>query len=221
TVSTSVGIEGLGLTPGEHVRVADDAEGLADAVSELLLDERASERLAAKGRPAVLEGHSRAAARDAFIASLEEVLGVDPKRKKAPEDDRELFGERMVYQETQRLRDALCEALHKVVPDGAVLAVATGGSAELLRLDTFTAWPYPSRDVNGSEPASEEDMEEARRDLEALIAHGAEFLVIPAPSVGWLQDRPLLRQHLEATYRIVLNDDTLGIAYSLSPVAIP
>jgi hypothetical protein len=56
--------------------------------------------------------------------------------------------------------------------------------------------------------------------LEVLISRGAEFLVIPAPSVGWLQERPLLRQHLESAYRIVLNEKALGIAYSLSPAPI-
>jgi Glycosyltransferase WbsX len=123
----------------------------------------------------------------------------------------------MAYQETQRFRDRLCAALRKVVPDGAGLAVAAGGATELLRLDPYTAWPYPSPELDGSGPTIDDDIEEAQKDLDELIARGAEFLVIPAPSLGWLQERPLLRQHLESTYRIVLNEDELGVAYSLSP----
>jgi hypothetical protein len=223
TVSTSVAIEGLGLTAGEQTLVADDAEGLAAAVSKLLVDDRACERLAAKGRPSVLERHSHAVAQKAFVSAVEDVLRLDPKRSKVPRDDPKLFEERMAYQEAQRLRDALCEALRKVLPEGAGLAVATGGTTELLRLDPFATWPYPSPELDGSVPSTGGDVDEARKDLERLISRGAEFLVIPAPSVRWLHERPLLRQHLESTYRIVLNDDELGIAYSLSPwrVATP
>jgi glycosyltransferase involved in cell wall biosynthesis len=217
TVSTSIGTEGLDLTPGEHVLVAEDAEGLSAAVSELLVDDRASERLASEGRKAILDRHSRTVARKAFLAAIEEVLGLEPKRKKAAQQDPELFQERMVYQETQRFRDRLCAALRKVVPEGSGLAVAAGGATELLRLDPYTAWPYPSPELDGSGPTIEEGVEGAQKDLDELISRGAEFLVIPAPSIGWLQDRPLLRQHLESTYRIVLNEDELGVAYSLSP----
>ena len=34
-------------------------------------------------------------------------------------------------------------------------------------------------------------------------------------------ERPLLRQLLEATYRIVLNEKDLGLAYSLTPTHVP
>jgi glycosyltransferase involved in cell wall biosynthesis len=221
TVSTSVGIEGLGLTPGEEVLVADDAEGLAAAVSQLLVDDRACERLASKGRQPVLERHSRAVAQKAFLGAIEEVLLGNSKRKKVAHGNPTLFGQRMVYQETQRFRDALCEALRKVVPEGAGIAVAAGGVTELLRLDPFTAWPFPSGEVDGAGPGDDRGIDEARKDLEQLISRGAEFLVIPASSIGWLGERPLLRQHLDATYRIVLNDDDLGIAYSLSPSPVP
>jgi hypothetical protein len=104
-----------------------------------------------------------------------------------------------------------------VVPEGAGLAVAAGGATELLRLDPFTAWPYPSPDLDGAGPVVEDDVEAARRDLDRLISKGAEYLVIPAPSARWLEEQPLLRQYLESTYRIVLSQKGLGVAYSLSP----
>jgi glycosyltransferase involved in cell wall biosynthesis len=218
TVSTSVGIEGFDLTPGEHVVVADDAEGLSAAVSELLVDDRMCDRLASRGRQSVLERHSRSAAQKAFLAAIEEAFRVDAKRKQSIQSDPTTFQERMVYQEVQRFRDRLCAALRKVVPDGAGVAVAAGGVTELLRLDPFTAWPYPSPPLDGAAPTSSEEIEEERNDLEELISRGAEFLVIPAPSLGWLHDRPLLRQHLDSTYRIVLSTDELGMAYSLTPL---
>jgi glycosyltransferase involved in cell wall biosynthesis len=211
TVSTSVGTEGLGLIPGRDVMVADDAEGMAAAISELLTDHEACARLVESGRATVLETHSRDIARTAFLGALEEALRTGAKRRKAVSRDPDLFDQRMVYQETQRLRDALCEALHELVSDGAAVAVVNDGSAELLRFGAFSALPY--------DPG--EDVEEARQELEELIAKGAELLLVPSSSVAWLEQRPLLREHLEAAYRIALQDEALGIAYVLTPKPIP
>jgi glycosyltransferase involved in cell wall biosynthesis len=222
TVSTSFGTEGLSVIPGEDLLVADDADGLAAAVSRLLVDDQECERLASNGRTAVLETHSRAIAERAFVAAMQDALPLEPKRRKAASEDPMLFGQRMVYQETQRLRDALCEALTDLVSPGATVAVASGGSTELLRLGAFKPLPYLTRDGQG--PAmTEDDLDDARRELDELISQGAELLLVPAPSMRWLEARPLLRQHLDAAYRIVLRDDEIGIAYALTPkpVAVP
>lgn len=48
-VTTSVGIEGFGLVPGEHVLVADDARSFADAVIRLLRDRDYLEKVRASG----------------------------------------------------------------------------------------------------------------------------------------------------------------------------
>jgi glycosyltransferase involved in cell wall biosynthesis len=216
TVSTSIGTEGLGLTPGEEVLVADDAIGLATSVSKLLVDDDACKRLASRGRASVLHRHSRAAARAAFVGALEEALGRQAKRKSGLGAELELFRGRIIYQDTQRLRDGLCAALCKVVPEGAGIAVANGGITEFLRLHPFTAWPYPSAELDAA-ASSDDRFEDAQKDLDRLIAQGAEYLLIPGPSAKWLDERPLLHQYLDATYRIVLNDDDLGLAYALSP----
>jgi glycosyltransferase involved in cell wall biosynthesis len=217
TVSTSVGTEGLGVTPGEHVLVAEEAQGLSAAISRLLTDDRACGRLAAQGRQFILDRHSRAVARKAFLAVVEEALSRDPKPKRTSRDDPTLFEQRMTYQETQRFRDALCEALRKVVPDGTALAVVADGATELLRLAPFTSWAYPSPEPDGSTPTIGEDVEGARENLEELKSRGAEFLVVPAPNLGWLEERPPLREYLDSTYPTVLSDSWLGVAYSLKP----
>jgi glycosyltransferase involved in cell wall biosynthesis len=49
-VSTSLGCEGLGLEPGRHLIVEDSAEGFAGALTSLLKDTEARERLSAEGR---------------------------------------------------------------------------------------------------------------------------------------------------------------------------
>ena len=48
-VTTTAGIEGFGLTPGQHVLVADTAEGLASAVASLLTDPAAYEAIRRAG----------------------------------------------------------------------------------------------------------------------------------------------------------------------------
>jgi glycosyltransferase involved in cell wall biosynthesis len=52
-VTTSIGAEGLPLTPGEHALFADDAEELAEALARVLSDHLLAERLAANGRSLV------------------------------------------------------------------------------------------------------------------------------------------------------------------------
>jgi hypothetical protein len=54
-------------------------------------------------------------------------------------------------------------------------------------------------------------------DLENLKNHGAAFLVVPAPCMGWLGERPALREYLDCTYPMALEEPTLGIVYSLRP----
>jgi glycosyltransferase involved in cell wall biosynthesis len=133
TVSTRIGVEGFGLTPGEQVLVADDADGLASAVSDLLTNDDECERLIKHGREWVLGHHSRAVTKQAFLDAIQTALAQDPKPARAVEDPA-LFENRMTYQETQRFRDRLAGALGDIMPHGEALAVITGGSTELLRL---------------------------------------------------------------------------------------
>ena len=61
-VTTSVGAEGLGVVPGEHLEVADDPDSFADAVVALLADAARRERIGSAGRQFVIERHSSGAA---------------------------------------------------------------------------------------------------------------------------------------------------------------
>jgi glycosyltransferase involved in cell wall biosynthesis len=55
TVSTPVGVEGLRLAAGEHLRVAETPEAFAQAILDLLGDQELRTRLARAGRVAVAE----------------------------------------------------------------------------------------------------------------------------------------------------------------------
>ncbi|SFW29835.1 glycosyltransferase family 4 protein [Nitrosovibrio sp. Nv17] len=58
-VSTTLGAEGLDLTPGHDLRLADEPESFADACVELLQDQDARFRLATAGRARVAAGYGR------------------------------------------------------------------------------------------------------------------------------------------------------------------
>jgi len=57
-VSTSLGAEGLGLTHGETILIADDSNGFAEAVVSVLDDKRLREKLAHNGRRAIENKYS-------------------------------------------------------------------------------------------------------------------------------------------------------------------
>jgi len=56
-VSTTIGAEGLGLEPGRHLLVADDAEGFARACVAALTQPELRGRLVAEGQAAFLQSH--------------------------------------------------------------------------------------------------------------------------------------------------------------------
>ncbi len=69
-VGTSIGLEGLGLRPDEHVLVADDAESFAAAVVQLLRSDESATRLAAAGRREVEARFAWPAIGAAFTESI-------------------------------------------------------------------------------------------------------------------------------------------------------
>ena len=73
-VSTAVGAEGLPLTPGEHLLLADDPTRFAGAVTSLLRDSAGRRAIGAAGRRLVQERYSWASVTDEFESRCEEVL---------------------------------------------------------------------------------------------------------------------------------------------------
>lgn len=72
-VATSTSVEGMYLTPGVDVLVADDAETFAAAIAEAYEDEALWQRLAAAGRDNIETHFSRAVARSAITRLLARV----------------------------------------------------------------------------------------------------------------------------------------------------
>jgi glycosyltransferase involved in cell wall biosynthesis len=69
-VGTTIGLEGLQLTPNEHVVVADQAEAFATAILRLLHDDKAASSLIAAGRQLVQERYSWVRIGEAFVAAV-------------------------------------------------------------------------------------------------------------------------------------------------------
>ena len=90
-VTTSVGVEGLPGTSGEHFVVADEASGFSDACVELSGDVVKLNRIAANGLHLVQEHYSLAAVRKTRLSVYEELLaagwGSSSKRAPRPIDD--------------------------------------------------------------------------------------------------------------------------------------
>ena len=78
TVSTSVGVEGLGVTPGTEVLVADDPRSFAASVERLVDDEALWSRLADAGRNLIEREHGRATAHARFRDAVTEILEREP-----------------------------------------------------------------------------------------------------------------------------------------------
>lgn len=72
-VATAKGVEGLGLERGVEIDVADDPEGLARAITDLLGDPRRRADRSAAGRAAVVARHSWTPIRDRYRALVGEV----------------------------------------------------------------------------------------------------------------------------------------------------
>jgi glycosyltransferase involved in cell wall biosynthesis len=80
-VATTASVEGMSLTPGEDVLVADDAAAFAAAIARVYRDQALWERLAAGGRANIRVHFSRDVARAAI---LELLALADERSAKAP-----------------------------------------------------------------------------------------------------------------------------------------
>ena len=78
SVSTTIGIEGLGLVDGETVLVADDAASFAVAVTRLLTVEELWQHVADAGRAHVVETNDKILARDQLLSAVDCVLAREP-----------------------------------------------------------------------------------------------------------------------------------------------
>jgi polysaccharide biosynthesis protein PslH len=93
-VSTTVGAEGLPVTPGSDIVVADEPASFADAVVSLLRDERRLREIGSAARSLVAEHYDWSAVSSALEDALLRAARIDPPRRREraaavwpPDDD--------------------------------------------------------------------------------------------------------------------------------------
>jgi glycosyltransferase involved in cell wall biosynthesis len=115
----------------------------------------------------------------------------------------------------QLLLQRVREVARGTLPADATVLVISKGDGELLKLPGRPGWHFPQNEQGvwaGYNPA---DAAEAVRHLEELRAKGADYLLIPATCLWWLEHYEDFRRHLEGNYRLVVRQDDVCAVYSL------
>jgi hypothetical protein len=103
-----------------------------------------------------------------------------------------------------------------VLPEGATVLVAAKGDDALVALEDRTGLHFPVGEDGrypGYHPAGDTAV---IAQLEAMRADGADHLLLPEPTLWWLDYYRGLRRHLEDRYVELLRDERCAI-YSLQP----
>jgi hypothetical protein len=118
-----------------------------------------------------------------------------------------------------RTVETIREVVARVLPRNSTVAVISKGDDELLKLDGHRAWHFPRMDDGqyaGHYPA----------DSAAAVAHlieqrerGAEFLLIPRPSMWWIHHYPQFGDHLAEHFRQIGTGDASCTIFDLRPHA--
>jgi glycosyltransferase involved in cell wall biosynthesis len=212
-VATSIGAEGLSLEHGEHLLVADDADGFAHAIERVLREPALAERLARSGQARIAASHSRERARADSVDAVTQVLARTPKQM--PRDGSRLdlvrSGKAAYDAMVDRVRAIACSTL----PPSCIVAVVSRGDERLTALEGRRGWHFPQTAdgvFSGSYPA---DGRQAVCDIEALRARGAQYLLFPATALWWLDHYVVFKEHLEGNYRAILRQDGLCVIFDL------
>jgi GT2 family glycosyltransferase len=120
--------------------------------------------------------------------------------------------------------DALVDRIQQVtcaaVPPGSTVLVVSKGDDALLQLKERHGGHFPQNEsgaYTGYYPQGDED---AIAHLESLRVGGAGFLLVPEPSLWWLDFYTGLRDHLEQRYELLVNDRNTCVLYALHGRAV-
>jgi hypothetical protein len=112
--------------------------------------------------------------------------------------------------------DRVRAQVRATVPEGSRVLVITRGDEALLRLGPREAGHFPQTPTGlyaGHYPA---DGEEAVAHLRELEAAGAEYLVIPAEALWWLEHYPELRAALDERGELLPSDSQTALIYAIA-----
>lgn len=124
------------------------------------------------------------------------------------------------HSDYERLRRRIRDAVELNTPSGATVLVVSKGDGALVELEGRHGWHFPqtARGIYaGHHPA---DSFTAIAHLEALRTKGAQYLLFPKTGFWWLTHYAELRRHLNACYRLVMDDPETCLIFELQPPAI-
>lgn len=138
----------------------------------------------------LLDAHDQLLRRDEEIAAMIAQIPVQPAAGAAkpstanPASYVDLVG---------RIRQAACS----VMPEGSVACVISKGDEALVQLQGRTGWHFPRDEAGGYAGYSPKDSADATVRLEAEVARGARFVIIPSTSKWWLDHYADWAAHLK------------------------
>jgi len=213
TVTSTIGVEGLGVEDEKHALVADDPLTFAAQVARLVQDEDLWLRLAHAGRAHVLARHGRQVVRELFDRSLAAVLDRKPKQLRLA--DLVAHADAPFDTSYAQLVRRIADTVRAELPAGARAAIVSKGDEALLTSDGISASHFPCTSDGayvGYHPA---DSAAAIALLEAQRVAGIQFLVVPRTAFWWLEYYTAFRDHLERRYRLLFGQQDTCLIFDL------
>jgi glycosyltransferase involved in cell wall biosynthesis len=102
------------------------------------------------------------------------------------------------------------EAVQQHVPEGSRVLLVSEDEEELVGFDGYEVWRFPQLDDEGRHQPDAE----AIAKLEQLRERGADYLVLPATAMSWLERNDAFRRHLEQ-YPCASEDPDTAVIYEL------
>jgi glycosyltransferase involved in cell wall biosynthesis len=202
-VSTSVGVEGLALEDGRDILVADHPAAFAEAIEQLLTDERTWSSLSAHGRDRITAVHSPDAVCERLLAALHAVFERSPKPIWMAEQ-LQLGLPTTKYADMARKFRIVAQ---RQVPVDVPLLVVSKGDDTLVDVPGCRVEHFPQNEDGehlGWHPADGDDVC-ARLDVQR--ARGPHYLALPATAMWWLQRYAGLTAYLEEHYELAVRED--------------
>jgi GT2 family glycosyltransferase len=116
--------------------------------------------------------------------------------------------------EYRQLVEEIRETVRATLPADAKVLVVSRGDSDLLELDGRRSSHFPQLDGGAYAGYYPSDSDEAISHLESLRARGAGFLLLPRPSLWWLEHYRGFRRHLEERYPRI--DDESCVIFGLA-----
>ncbi len=121
----------------------------------------------------------------------------------------------------RRLVEHIRQRVDAALPAAARVLVATYGDQAMLELGNTLTQSFPRSVPGVSADYTDISDDDAIAQLKALVAAGAEYLVVPSPALAWLANHPALAQYLADNHGLVVDERGVVTIYALSNQRVP